>query len=229
MADAIIDREILTGVDITSDTVVLTYFHPVDAKGIMVLPRVEATLIAGGGTYEVTAKVDGSSVTPLSAIAVPPNQTSVVLQGRHLTIEPGETVTIHLKGTTRDSAVDTNTGLWDSTPIRQSEFDEIIEDIEDAIGTTGPIEVDHNYGGADNYAYQTEAGAGVVGATIIAYRAEDYNADRKGYEYSVGVVTTDSAGRWRRSLMMDPGDYVLFYFKTGEYGPDTANLTVTAA
>ena len=224
----IIDEETLTNVDITGDTITLTYAHPISAKALLVLPRVDLIGITGSGQYRVSAQLLGGNVTPISVISFASGQTAGTLQGRHLSVKAGDVVTITVRGRSPDTNVTSiTTTLIDATPIRQDEFDEILDEVRSIGGGAGSVEIGHNYGGKDKYAYwKTGAGPGVGDATVLAYRAEDYNAGKRGDQFVVGTTTTDNSGRWRRTLMLDPGDYVLFYYKTGAYGPDTANLKV---
>jgi len=119
-----------------------------------------------------------------------------------------------------DVMVSSEAIIQDVTPIRKREFDEITGQ--------GPntVEVDHHYGGTDNYSYHTADGRGIDNATIIAYLKTDFDAGRRGKQYHQGVSTTDVQGRWVRPMMLDPATYVLYYYKQGAFGPDTAVLTV---
>jgi hypothetical protein len=44
---------------------------------------------------------------------------------------------------------------------------------------------------------------------------------------AVAVTTTRANGRWTDALRVNPGQYVILFEKPGEYGPDTAAVTVT--
>lgn len=88
------------------------------------------------------------------------------------------------------------------------------------------VSVDHNYGGKDKYSYWTSAKKPITEATILIYRAADYNAGKRGDQYTFGETCTDEHGRWQEPVMLPPGDYVLYYYKQGQFGPDTANLNV---
>ena len=61
---------------------------------------------------------------------------------------------------------------------------------------------------------------------MIAYLKTDYNAGRRGKEYHQGVSRTDVQGHWERPMLLDPATYVLYYYKQGAFGPDTAEVTV---
>lgn len=223
----ILDNESLSGVDITGETLLLTYARPSSARDVLILPRVELRNVVGGGAYRIAAQILNGGVTPVSVINVPSGQNTAILQGRHLALKSGEVVTVTVQGQPADVSVDTVATLFDATPVRPDEFDEILKEVRDLAGTGGTVAVNHDYGGKDRYSYwASNDGPGIVDATILVYRAADYNAGRRGNIYVLGKTTTDSNGRWRRSLMLDPETYVLFYFKIGQFGPDTANLTV---
>lgn len=88
------------------------------------------------------------------------------------------------------------------------------------------VPVDHNYTAADRYSYTDKNNRGIDNATVIAYLKTDYQAGRRGIQYHQAVTQTDVNGRWVRPILLDPGEYVLYYYKQGEFGPDTASLTV---
>jgi hypothetical protein len=110
--------------------------------------------------------------------------------------------------------------VQDVTPIRKTEFDEITGQKPTTVA------VDHNYGGADRYSYETADGRGIDNATVIAYLKSDFDAGRRGSNYHQAVTQTDVQGHWVRPMLLDPATYVLYYYKQGEFGPDTAELTV---
>lgn len=134
-----------------------------------------------------------------------------------------DTVTTSL--TSLDGKVTTVDGKLDDV---DSDLDVILAEVRDIDTGTGigTVPVNHDYGGTDNYTYQTAAGAGIGGATIVVYLAADYNAGNRSSAFHQAVAMTDNSGRWRRSVMLDPGDYTLLYYKTGEFGPDLVGLTV---
>lgn len=224
----VLRKEVIPSIDISAENTVLTYTHPTTAKSAIVLPRVSLAGVAGGGVYTITAKVDGDNVTPPSGITVPTGPSDIVLQSRHVTLEPGDVFTITVVGQVTDTDVASDTILMDATPIREAEFDDIIDDINDAIGagSATSVPVDHNFGDPDKYAYHTAQGVGIADATIRAYFTSDYNANRRTNEFAVGSTTTDANGRWRNPIVLEIGVYTLMYFKTRAYGPDLASLTV---
>jgi hypothetical protein len=93
----------------------------------------------------------------------------------------------------------------------------------------GCVVVDHDYGGTDELAYTAGDGTPIAGATIKAFLSEDYDAALPGLPADSQIRATSSTmanGRWSFALNLDPGDYVLVFEKTGQYGPDIARLTV---
>ena len=94
------------------------------------------------------------------------------------------------------------------------------------IAGDGSVLVDHDYGDTDALAYKTSEGAGIDNAVVQAFVAADYTAGLRSSEYVVGETKTNSTGRWVRALALDPGNYVLIYYKQGQFGPDRHDLTV---
>ncbi len=90
----------------------------------------------------------------------------------------------------------------------------------------GSVVVDHDYGGADALAYKT-GGVGIDNANVWAYLKTDYDAGNTAMGYIKAMTTTDVNGRWVSQMNLDPATYTLYYFKQGEYGPDTQEVTVT--
>ena len=93
----------------------------------------------------------------------------------------------------------------------------------------GSEEVDHDHGAEDALAYHDADGCGIIGAIILAIPAADYEAGARDAASACAATTTMANGRWSYKLLLDPGDYVLLYEKTGEYGPDTQLLTVVSS
>lgn len=94
----------------------------------------------------------------------------------------------------------------------------------------GPVLIDHNYGGADALSYiDVRTSQGIIGADIRAFLQSDYDAGNRANNFIVARTTTASGGRWAHPFMLDPGVYVLLYFKQGPngFGPDTATVTVS--
>jgi hypothetical protein len=95
----------------------------------------------------------------------------------------------------------------------------------DLLTGTGNILVNHDTGGTDNLTYEVD-GAGIDGATIIAYLTTDYAAGNLGHEYVRGQTVTDSAGQWSRSMMLNAGAYTLVY-EHPNYQVATKTVTVS--
>lgn len=90
-------------------------------------------------------------------------------------------------------------------------------------GGAGAIPVNHNTGGTDNLRFVDGAGAGIEGATIMAYVKEDYD---DGIFTMRGQAVTGADGRWMGNLMLDEDiEYTLVFYKPGAFGPTTEDVT----
>lgn len=90
-------------------------------------------------------------------------------------------------------------------------------------GGSGNTVVNHNTGGTDALRFVDGAGAGIEGATIMAYVKEDYD---DGIYTMRGQATTGADGRWTANLMLDDGvEYALVFYKPGAFGPTTETVT----
>lgn len=96
------------------------------------------------------------------------------------------------------------------------------------IAGDGSVFIDHNYGGTDELAYKTSGGAGIDNAVVQAFTAADYEAGNRNAANVQGETKTNALGRWVTPLALDPGDYVLIYYKQGFNGPDRKDVTVAA-
>jgi hypothetical protein len=220
----VLKREEHLGVDITTEYTVLTYTRPASGTSAIVIPRIDLGVpvgapVAGDGAYIGRALVDGNQVTPESTIQFATGQEKGILQGRTITLEPGDVLTVTVTGRAGDTAVNVSSALFDGTPIRT-------EDLDGIIGG-GSVEVDHNYGGADTYRYVTQNGVGIDNAIINVYLASDFNAGKRGTDFIKARSLTDINGRWVQPVMLDPETYVVYFYKQLAFGPDTAPLTVT--
>lgn len=94
----------------------------------------------------------------------------------------------------------------------------------------GPISVDHNYGGADNLIYATEAECPVVGADVYLFKKDlfDVHGTNTPRNQAAAKTTTRANGRWTESLNLDVGDYAVLYEKPGEFGPDVTFISVAS-
>lgn len=99
--------------------------------------------------------------------------------------------------------------------------------IFDSIIGTGAILVDHNYGGEDALRYVTPSGVGIDNATIQCFTKVDYLAGKTSRGYVIAETTTNTEGRWIRPMALDPGEYVLIFFKQGTYAPTITELLVS--
>jgi hypothetical protein len=85
---------------------------------------------------------------------------------------------------------------------------------------TGPILVDHNYGGTDNLritqpnAQNPLAPVPVANADIAVYRANEFAANRQTARPR-GQSETDDEGRWILPMRLFPYSYTLVVMKTG--------------
>jgi len=93
---------------------------------------------------------------------------------------------------------------------------------------TGSISVDHDYGGTDALAYIVDGGTAVEDAIVQAFLTTVYDAGNRTRNYVKGETRTDANGRWETEMRLNAGAYTLVYYKQGEYGPDTTEITVTA-
>lgn len=91
----------------------------------------------------------------------------------------------------------------------------------------GCVRVDHDYGGAGTYLYQIEGDCcPIAGATILIFNKTDWVGGARTASFAVATSQTDINGAWTWAVMLDPGEYVVQFEKPGQYGPDSAWLTV---
>jgi len=98
---------------------------------------------------------------------------------------------------------------------------------EQVIGS-GAILINHDYGGTDNLRFVAPSGVGVGGVTIYCFLKDDYDVNRRSRGYIIAESKTRDDGRWWWDMALNPGDYVLVFFKTGQYAPTPKEITVTA-
>lgn len=206
------------GLNISSEAEVLAYTYD-GANPIEVLARSDVgsttTPIAGNGSYDVRAYINGNIVSPDITIIVNAGVTKTTFISRPLALESGDLVSIRVLGRPADTAINTISSLRITTPILLSDVD-----------GPGVIPIDQNYGGTDNLAYKTALGVGVSGATILVYLQSDYDAANRGNAFVVAKTTTIVNGSWNNIVMLNPGNYTLIYSVAGLYGPDRADITV---
>lgn len=205
-------------VDISSAADVMEYTYTGDApKSVLcrVLVGSDDAPISGNGAYSVLVYINDSSVQPDSNVIVRAGVTKALMQSRELLLINGDTLVIQVLGKPADTAVDVVSKLEDMTPLTRAE-----------VYGMGAISVDHNYGGVDRYQAVRETGAGVDNVQIQAFLRSDYEAGNRSASYVKGEVRTTADGRWAVPMMLDAGSYILVFFKQGQYGPNTAGLTV---
>ena len=214
-----ITRETHSGVDISSQFTVFTYTYTGDGSRL-VIPRIDLgdTLkpIQGGLSYAMQVFIDGAAVTPVSNVSVPASVNRAVMQGRQVTLEPGDVLTITAIGGPGDTDVNTVAILSDATPAQAVD-----------LAGMGQVVVDHDYGGADNLRYVTSDGGGISGASVRVYLTSEYSQGNRGRSYIVAEVRTTTNGRWEQPMMLNPDVYTLVFYKHGAYGPDVRQITVT--
>lgn len=89
-----------------------------------------------------------------------------------------------------------------------------------------PVQVFSNFGGLDHLSYQDAQGRGIEEAQVEAYLESDFDITRRPPGVLQGATTTRRHGRWVAPLTLAPGTYVLYYYKHGEFGPDTTVLRI---
>lgn len=94
---------------------------------------------------------------------------------------------------------------------------------------TGPVIVDHDYGGADALQVVDDSGASVPGAVITAYLSTDYAAGNRSAAFVRGQTTTDANGRWKSPLALEAETYVLVITKPLGYVASTVTVVVEAS
>lgn len=215
-------RVIKQDLDISQETEVLGYNHSgfINEHPCEVIARVDLgdTMrpIAGGGSYQLNIYIDDVVVSPTSNVDVAAGKNRTILVSRAFALEYGDQVSIRVKGLPADTAVNVISMLRDVSPAQ----------VEDLVGRGGTL-VDHNFGSADALAVMTNDSVRVDNAAIWAFRAADYQAGKRGFEFVVASTTTDVDGRWRQALMLDKGSYVLVVFKQNVIKPKAVSLTVS--
>lgn len=211
--------EISNGVDISgAGATILAYTYseaaPVNAVCRVTLGSTTSP-ISGGGQYTLKVTVNGSALSPDSSVMVGSGITKAMVQSRPIVLVQGDVLEVTAIGRTADASVDVDAAVIDVTPLTKAE-----------VFGSGAVQVDHHYGGEDRYRYVTQAGAGIDNAQVQAFLREDYNANNRGAAFVKGETRTGTDGRWTSAMMLDPGNYVLVFFKQRAYGPTLANLTV---
>lgn len=82
------------------------------------------------------------------------------------------------------------------------------------------VKMNHDYQLPGELTYVTAGGSPIENAQIRVYLKSDYEAGNLATP--VGITTTDSGGRWKNAVLVNPGfSYIVRFEKPGEYGPDT--------
>lgn len=206
------------GLNISAEAQVLSYTYT-GTTPLEVLARIDigslAHPIVGFGTYVVNFYINGILITPQTLDQVPAGKNQTIVVSRPVPLATGDTVTLKVLGLPADTVVDVTARLRTSTPLQLS----------DVYGS-GPTAVNHNYGGTNALAYQTSGGAGIVGATVLVYRTSDYNAGNLAPSFILGRTVTIAGGAWQAPVFLTPGQYTVTFFLPGQFGVDTATITV---
>jgi hypothetical protein len=85
--------------------------------------------------------------------------------------------------------------------------------------------IDHNTGGANALQYVNTDGQPIADATVRVYEKTKW--DLKLYSQVVGIVKTDSQGRWLSPIFVVPGTtYVVQFQFPGQWGPNTVEVVI---
>lgn len=214
-------RDTRTNLDLSSEVEVLNYVYaalpPIEVVARATLGDATKPLAGAGGTYTLNFYLNSVFIAPSSRVPVEPGRTRAVVVSRTIPLESGDVVSVRVKGAGGDNSVNTTATLRDVTSIKLSEVEGL-----------GTVSVDYNYGGPDNLSYQTAAGYAVADADVLAFLKADWDVGNRHPTYAVASSRTiEDHGRWARPMLLNPGDYVLRYSKTGQFGPDLRELTVS--
>lgn len=171
--------------------------------------------IAGAGSYVLQMRLNDTTISPDSRVDVAAGVTRTILVSRHIPISAGDVVAINVTGLPADTGINAVVSLRDATPLRADE-----------LTGAGATVVDHNYGGDASLTVMTPQGVRIDGADILAFRGEDYEADRRTAAYVVSRTRTNVNGEWASPMMLDAGDYTLVIFKQGVIQTKVVDLTV---
>jgi len=107
-------------------------------------------------------------------------------------------------------------------------FDEIqtIGDAAPILGS-GTVSIDHNFGSTDAFRITSGANTPLADVRIRAFVKSDYDVGRISNSFVVGESTTNTAGRWRAAIRLNPGTYTLEFSKPGAFNLQTADITVS--
>lgn len=198
------------------------------AKVIDLLDVNEQPLSIGvlvGATAEFVVQASPDDGTPVIRLTTVDNPTSLAFRPEraalNLALAPGDTTNLAVKvyfyrlrivlldSTTSDAIPWSpfDVGLGGSADVPPAPFD----------NTT---KIDHDYQLPGELSYVTPGGSPIENAQIRVYLKSNYAAGN--LSSPIGVTTTDASGRWRDSVLVNPGfSYVVRFEKPGEFGPDT--------
>ena len=214
---AVLKEETHSNLSIAAFAAILAYTNTTDRE-LVVICKTEigsmARPIAGNGSYQLKATLDGVEILPNAAVVVT-TQPYVVMESRYISLEVGQTLSISIRGQVTDTGVDTEAVLADVTPAMATD-----------LTGTGSTPLDHDYGGTDELRAVDPDGAGVQDVTITAFLASDYEAGNRTASYVRGRTTTNVSGRWRSPISLDPGDYTLIFAKPSAFTTGQRDVTV---
>lgn len=127
-------------------------------------------------------------------------------------------------GVTDDPALSTLERISPPPPQATITDDCVIEGL-DAFGGNGTILVDQDFGGPNALTWELD-GNPVTGAEILVFLAADYNSGKRQNSDSVAASRQLATGDWQQAVKLDPGQYILQFFKKDVAGPDVFTITV---
>lgn len=208
-----------SNVNISAETEILSYTYS-GSSPIEVIVRADIGTttqpIAGGGNYSIHVYIDGVLVTPTSINQVPSGKNKTIAISRPVPLNSNDVLTVSVIGQGGDTSVGTITTVRSATPLLPS----------DLFGT-GAIPIDHDYPDLDSLTYLSPGGTGINGATIVSYRRDDYDNGNRADLFVTGRAVTVETGEWRNPIYLNPGAYTLVFAKSGFFGPDVVNITVS--
>lgn len=198
------------------------------AKVIDLLDVNDRTLpveVLAGATAEFVVQASPDDETPVIRLTTVSNPAAFAFRleraALNLGLAPSDTIGLAIRtyfyririvlldGTTSDAVPWSpfDVGLGGSADIPPPPFD-------------NTVKINHDYQLPGELTYVTDGGSPIENAQVRVYLKSDYVAG--DLTSPVGITTTDSGGRWRNSILVNPGfSYIVRFEKPGEYGPDT--------
>jgi hypothetical protein len=146
-------------------------------------------------------------LAPDSSLKVDASQVTAMMVSRPFAIEPGDQLSVRVIGLSGDTNVNTNSYLYDITPISTSD-----------IFGSGLTTVNQDYGGVGNLSvmhYVNGILIGIVGATVLIYLLSDFQAGKTQTQYVQARTVTIANGAWAQNLLLPSGQYVVVAFAPG--------------